>query len=123
MAYALLADDLHHQILNINGAELMTISGFIKIGNEQTGNHVTYKKVTDEEDYKIFDAMGVPQTTDGQFKKGPEAPFSSEGMVTFGQAIREGKMDAFTDDFKKLTGDDPISVAEMFAHSDDLSNW
>lgn len=119
MAYALLADDLHHQILNINGAELMTISDFIKIGNEQTGNHVTYKEVTDEEDYQIFDAMGVPRTTDGQFKKGSEAPFSSEGMVTFGQAIREGKMDTFTDDFKKLTGDDPITVAEMFAHSDD----
>ena len=30
---------------------------------------------------------------------GSEAPFSSDVMVTFAQAIREGKMDVFTDDF------------------------
>jgi len=28
-------------------------------------------------------------------------------------------MSVHTDDFKKLTGDDPISVYEMFSHSDE----
>lgn len=120
VAYALLADDLHYRILNINGAELMTISKFVEIGNKETGNNVSYQEVSDEENYQIFDAMGVPRTTDGKFKKDSEAPFSSDGMVTFGQAIREGKMDLHTDDFKKLTGDDPITVDYMFAHSDDF---
>lgn len=120
VAYALLADDLHYRILNINGAELMTISKFVEIGNKETGNKVSYQEVSDEENYQIFDAMGVPRTTDGKFKKDSEAPFSSDGMVTFGQAIREGKMDLHTDDFKKLTGDDPITVDYMFAHSDDF---
>ena len=106
--------------LNINGAELMTISQFIEYGNKATGNHVTYKFITDEENYAVFDAMGVPRTTDGKFKDGSEAPFSSEGMVTFGQSIRVGKMAKFTDDFKKLTGDDPITVSYMFEHSDDF---
>lgn len=105
--------------LNINGKELMTISKFIEYGNQATGNHVTYKELTDEENYQIFDAMGVPRTTDGVFKKDSEAPFSSDGMVTFAQAIREGKMAVHTDDFKKLTGDDPITVLEMFEHSDE----
>lgn len=41
-------------------------------------------------------------------------------MVTFAQAIREGKMDIFTDDFKKLTGDDPITVKYMFDHNEDF---
>lgn len=121
VAYALhRAFEYDSRPLNINGPELMTITKFIEYGNQATGNHVTYQEVTDEENYQIFDAMGVPRTTDGVFKKDSEAPFSSDGMVTFAQAIREGKMAIFTDDFKKLTGDDPITVLYMFEHSDEF---
>ncbi len=109
-----------HAILDINGPELMTIARFCEIGNEETGNHVDYKFVTDEENYQIFDAMGVPRTTDGVFQKGSEAPFSSDGMVTFAQAIREGKMDIKTDDFQKLTGCEPLTVREMFANQEEF---
>ena len=98
----------------------MTISKFIEYGNQATGNKVTYQELTDEENYQIFDAMGVPRTTDGVFQKDSEAPFSSDGMVTFAQAIREGKMAVCTEDFKELTGDDPITVLEMFKHYEDL---
>lgn len=120
VAYALCNTDLHHAIENINGPELMTIAQFVEIGNTVTGNHVVYQEITDEENYQVFDAMGVPRTTDGVFQEGSEAPFSSDGMVTFAQAIREGKMDVFTDDFKKLTGDDPITVRYMFEHADEF---
>lgn len=120
VAYALASNDYHEAILNINGPELMTISDFVEFGNEATGNQVTYEAITDEENYAIFDAMGVPRTTDGEFIDGSEAPFSSEGMVTFAQAIREGKMDVFTDDFKKLTGQDALTVKYMFEHEDDF---
>lgn len=106
--------------LDINGPELMTISEFVEIGNKATGNHVSYQEITDEENYQIFDAMGVPRTTDGQFKKGSEAPFSSDGMVTFAQAIRLGKMDVFTKDFEKLTGEKALTVRYMFEHTDDF---
>ncbi|MBS5939693.1 MAG: NmrA family NAD(P)-binding protein [Clostridium sp.] len=121
VAYALhRGSEYHESILNINGLELMTISDFIEYGNEATGNHISYQEITDEENYQIWDAMGVPRTTDGIFDEDSEAPFSSDGMVTFAQAIRLGKMDTFTDDFKKLTGDDPISVSYMFEHADDF---
>ena len=123
LAYALHRGDepqYHKATLDINGKELMTISKFIEYGNQATGNHVSYKELTDEENYQVFDAMGVPRTTDGVFKKGSEAPFSSDGMVTFAQAIREGKMAVHTDDFKKLTGDDPITVLYMFEHNADF---
>ncbi|MBW3083358.1 NAD(P)H-binding protein [Bifidobacterium phasiani] len=120
VSHALVAEDLHHAILDINGAELMTISRFVEIGNEATGNHVTYQEITDEENYQVFDAMGVPRTTDGVFQEGSEAPFSSDGMVTFAQAIREGKMAVKTDDFVRLTGDEPITVRYMFEHADDF---
>lgn len=109
-----------HATLDINGPELMTISDFVAYGNQATGNNVRYQEITDEENYQIFDAMGVPRTTDGVFKKDSEAPFSSDGMVTFAQAIREGKMDTFTDDFEKLTGEKPMTVLYMFEHADDF---
>ena len=121
LAYALhRGGEYDHATLNINGPELMTISRFIEYGNEATGNHVSYKELTDEENYRIFDAMGVPRTTDGVFQKGSEAPYSSDGMVTFAQAIREGKMAVKTDDFQKLTGQEPITVLYMFRHADEF---
>ncbi|RPA60958.1 nucleoside-diphosphate sugar epimerase [Aerococcus agrisoli] len=120
VAHALVADDIHHSIQNINGPELLTMAEFVEIGNQVTGNNITYKAITDEENYAIFDAMGVPRTTEGEFKKDSEAPYSSDGMVTFAQAIREGKMDTFTDDFEKLTGDKALTVRYMFEHSDDF---
>lgn len=121
VAYALVkGSEYTKATLNINGPELMTISQFVEYGNEATGNNVKYQEITDEENYQIFDAMGVPRTTDGLFKKGSEAPYSSDGMVTFAQAIRLGKMDSFTDDFKKLTGEELITVPYMFAHADEF---
>lgn len=121
VAYALhRGAEYSHATLDINGPELMTISQFIEYGNQATGNSVRYQEITDEENYQIFDAMGVPRTTDGVFKKDSEAPFSSDGMVTFAQAIREGKMGTFTDDYKKLTGQDPMTVLYMFQHSDEF---
>ncbi len=120
LAHALATKEYHESILNINGPELLTIAEFVEYGNKATGNKVSYEEITDEENYAIFDAMGVPRTTDGEFQKDSEAPFSSEGMVTFAQAIREGKMDEFTKDFENLTGEKAITVSYMFENADDF---
>jgi len=121
LAYALhRGGEYSHAVLNINGPELMTISRFIEYGNQATGNKVSYKELTDEENYQVFDAMGVPRTTDGVFLEGSEAPYSSDGMVTFAQAIREGKMAIKTDDFQKLTGQEPLTVLYMFEHANEF---
>lgn len=119
-AYALANRFLHTEVLNINGAESLTMADFAAIGNEVTGNDLSFRTLTDEENYQVFDAMGVPRTTDGDFEEGSSAPFSSEGMVTFGQAIREGKMAVHTDDFLLITGRRPITVREMFERSDEF---
>ena len=121
VAYALhRSNEFSKKVWNINGLELMTISTFCAIGDVSTGNHVPFVNVTDEENYQIWDAMGVPRTTDGEFLKDSEAPFSSDGMVTFAQAIREGKMDIHTKDFTELTGATPISVRYMFDHQEEF---
>ena len=41
-------------------------------------------------------------------------PFCSDGMVTFGRAIRQGQMATFTKDFEELTGQKPITVRRIF---------
>lgn len=121
VAYALhRSNEFSKKAWNINGLELMTISTFCAIGDVSTGNHVPFVNVTDEENYQIWDAMGVPRTTDGVFLKDSEAPFSSDGMVTFAQAVREGKMDIHTKDFTELTGATPISVKYMFDHKEEF---
>lgn len=121
VAYALhRSNEFSKKVWNINGLELMTISTFCAIGDVSTGNHVPFVNVTDEENYQIWDAMGVPRTTDGVFLKDSEAPFSSDGMATFAQAIREGKMDIHTKDFTELTGATPISVRYMFDHQEEF---
>lgn len=41
-------------------------------------------------------------------------PFCSDGMVTFGRAIRLNQMSIFTNDFEELVGRKPVSVKEIF---------
>lgn len=117
-AHAIANPYLHHAVLNINGPEQLTISDLVNIGDNVTGNSVKYQEVSDDEQYSIFDKMGVPRTTEGEFKKGSAAPFSSEGMVTFGQSIRNGQMAIQSSDFQTLTGRKPRTVKYLFEHSD-----
>ena len=112
--------DWEDRVIDVNGAQLLTIGEFVEIGARVTGKAVTYRYVTDEEQYEYFDAIGVPRTTEGMWADSAKAfPFCSDGMVTFGRALRNGQMAVFTDDFEKLTGRKPVSVQEMFEHIDD----
>ncbi len=118
-AYAAMSD-WQDRVVNVNGSELMTIARFLEIASSVTGKKVTYKYVTDEENYAQFDAIGVPRTTEGQWAEtAKNFPFCSDGMVTFGRAIRLGQMAVHTDDFSKLTGRPPLSVSEIFERIDE----
>ncbi len=78
VAYALhRSGEFTRKVWDINGPELMTITQFIEIGNESTGNNLTFQNVTDEENYQIWDAMGVPRTTDGVFLEDSEVRFQA----------------------------------------------
>ena len=97
-AYAAMSEDID-KVLNINGAELLTIADFLEIASEVTGKKVVYKYITDDA-AKNF-------------------PFCSDGMVTFGKAIRQNQMSVYTNDFEKLTGRKPLFVRQIF---EDFSN-
>jgi NAD(P)H dehydrogenase (quinone) len=112
--------DWQDRVVNVNGTELMTIARFLEIASSVTGKKVAYQYVTDEENYAQFDALGVPRTTEGEWAEtAKNFPFCSDGMVTFGRAIRLGQMALKTDDFEMLTGRAPLSVREIFQRIDE----
>jgi len=119
LGFALLRNkEYDHATLNINGKKLLTIAEFVAIGDKVTGKNIGYKEIDDEANYKIFDSMGIPRHVE-DIIEGVTPPFASDGMVTFNEAIRKEKFNVCTDDFKKLTGDDPVDIEYMFAHADD----
>ena len=107
--------DWTDRVIDVNGAEPLTIGEYIAIANEVTGHDVKYVEINDEQQYAFFDSIGVPRTTEDMWAQtATNFPFCSDGMVTFGRAIRLGQMSTFTDDFEKLTGRKPITVREIF---------
>ena len=108
-----------NHIYNITGPTANTMEEFVAIGSEVTGKKVVYKYVDDDELYTFFDSKGIPRTMDGDWSKAdPAFPFCSDGMVTFGIAIRKDQMSYCTNDFEMLTGKKPLSVREMFEDID-----
>jgi NAD(P)H dehydrogenase (quinone) len=104
-----------YKIYYITGPTANTIAEFVAIGSEVTGKNVTYKFIDDDEMWAFFDSKGVPRKTDGDWSKAdPAFPFCSDGMVTFGIAIRKDQMSYCTNDYEMLSGKKPLSVREIF---------
>ncbi len=118
-AYAAMSD-WEDRIVDINGAELLTIGEYLAIASDVTGKKVEYQYIDDEAQYEFFDSIGVPRTTEEMWADtAKNFPFCSDGMVSFGKAMRLGQMSTFTDDFEKLTGQKPLTVCQMF---EDIEN-
>lgn len=112
--------DWEDRVVNVNGAQLLTTSEFVEIGNSVTGYEVRHESITDEENYRMLDELGVPRTTEGTWEGDAQKfPYCGDGMVTFGKAIRKNQMAVHTDEFHQLTGDEPITLKEMFENIDD----
>jgi NAD(P)H dehydrogenase (quinone) len=112
-AAAVLTGDGHEgQVYNITGPELQTFRDVAAMMAEITGCPVEYVSTTDDEQYAMFDAMGIPRSpVDDQTVAG--LPWNSDDMVTFGQAIREGFLQICSDDVERLTGQRARSVRQM----------
>ncbi len=112
-AVAVMTSDGHEgQTYNITGPELQTFEEVTVILSEVTGKPISYVSVDDEQQYAMFDAMGIPRRpVDDQTVGG--LPWNSDDMVTFGQAIREGFLEVCTKDVERLTGRPARSVRQM----------
>ncbi len=107
--------DWQDRVIDVNGPELLTIGEYLAIASEVTGKKVEYQYIDDETQYAFFDSIGVPRTTEDMWAQtASNFPFCSDGMVTFGRAIRLGQMATFTNDFEELTGQKPMTVKEIF---------
>jgi len=111
-AAVLLGEGHEGQVYNITGPELQTFREVAALMAQITARPVAYVSATDEEQYAMFDAMGIPRRpVDDQSVAG--IPWNSDDMVTFGQAIREGFLEVCTDDVERLTGRKARSVRAM----------
>ncbi|KAG5719066.1 hypothetical protein E4T56_gene10425, partial [Termitomyces sp. T112] len=110
------------RIYNITGPELQSFAEVTAILSQITGVPLAYMPVSDEAQYAIFDAMGIPRRpVDDQSVNG--IPWNSDDMVTFGAAIREGFLAICSDDVEKLTGRPARSITPVepnIAHKDRL---
>lgn len=119
-AVAVMTSEGHEgQTYNITGPELQTFEEVTAILSEVTGKSITYVSVDDEQQYAMFDAMGIPRRpVDDQTVGG--LPWNSDDMVTFGQAIREGFLEICSGDVEKLTGRPARSVRQMIEENVDF---
>lgn len=112
--------DWADRVIDVNGYEQLTIAEYVAIASEVTGKQVRYQYIDDDAMYAYFDSIGVPRTTEEMWADtAKNFPFCSDGMVSFGRAIRLNQMSTFTNDFEELVGRKPISVREIFEHMDE----
>ena len=96
---------------DLTGPGLVTIPEAMAMVSEISGKPIVYDYVTDDDMQAHFDALGFPRhASDGPVD--PAKPWSSDDMVSFEQAIREGYFEVVSDHVEKLTGKKPRSLRD-----------
>jgi NAD(P)H dehydrogenase (quinone) len=97
---------------NLTGPELLTIPKAMKMVSELTGRPIVFDYVTDDDMQAHFDRLGFPRhASDGPVD--PARPWSSDDMVSFERAIREGFFAVISDDVQRLTGRKPRPLRDV----------
>jgi NAD(P)H dehydrogenase (quinone) len=97
---------------DVTGPELLSYRQICALISEISGAAIAYNDVTDEQFYGMWDAMGVPRESTGDFTNSP-FPWCSDDMVSFGRAIREGMMEVLSGSVEELTGTKPTTMREL----------
>jgi NAD(P)H dehydrogenase (quinone) len=98
---------------DISGPELWTLPDAMALVSEMSGKPIAIEPVDDEGMYRYFDSLGAVRKAEDLTPDTP-IPWASEGMVTFGQAIREGFMEVLSDDVERITGRMPRTLRSVF---------
>lgn len=113
-AVGVLTQDGHaNKAYDVTGPELWTLPDAMALVAEMAGKPIEVELVDDEGMFAYFDALGVARKASDVVPDGP-IPWASEGMVTFGQSIREGYMDVASDDVERVTGRKPRTLRSVF---------
>lgn len=96
----------------LTGPEALSVPEALAMASEIAGKPIEVEQVDDEGMFAYFDSLGVPRHASDIIPDGP-IPWSSDDMVTFGTAIREGYFAQATDHVDRLTGHPPRSLREV----------
>ncbi len=96
----------------VTGPEALDFPAVSRMIRELSGARIEDIDLSDEAMYAMWDSLGVPREATGDFSKSP-VPWCSDGMVSFGRMIREGRLDRVTDVVERFTGRKPRSLREL----------
>lgn len=112
-AVAVLTQDGHGDTAyTLTGPELLSIPEALALASDIAGKPIRVDPVDDDAMFAYFDSLGAPRHASDIVPDGP-IPWSSDDMVTFGTAIREGFFDRCTDHVERLTGTAPRSLRDV----------
>ncbi|QZH75789.1 MAG: NAD(P)H-binding protein [Erythrobacter sp.] len=113
IAVAVLLQDGHENMAyDVTGPDLWTLPDAMALIADMAGKPIAVHDVDDQGMFAYFDSLGVPRKSADVDPNGP-IPWASEGMVTFGQSIREGFMDIASNDVERVTGRKPRSLRSV----------
>lgn len=114
MAVGVLTQEGHENgAYDVTGPELWTLPDAMALVSEMAGKPIKVEIVDDEGMFRYFDSIGAVRKAEDLTPDTP-IPWASEGMVTFGQSIREGFMDIESDDVERVTGRKPRTLRSVF---------
>jgi NAD(P)H dehydrogenase (quinone) len=113
IAVGVLTQEGHaNRAYDVTGPEIWTLPGAMALVSEMAGKPIAIEPVDDEGMFAYFDSLGVARKASDVMPDGP-IPWASEGMVTFGQSIREGFMDIESNDVERITGRKPRTLRSV----------
>lgn len=114
VAVGVLTQDGHeNQTYTVTGPELLSVPEAMAMVSEMAGKPIDLVAVDDEGMFQYFDSLGAVRKAEDLTPETP-LPWASEGMVTFGQAIREGYFNVLSDTVERIAGHKPRSLREVF---------
>ena len=90
------------KVYNITTPESVSIQELAQIATEVTGESYSYEPISDDEWIKRWKAQGRPD-------------WALEAGQTSYQALRAGELDVVSDDYEKVTGQKPRTIAQIIA--------
>ena len=90
------------KVYNITTPESVSMNELAQIATDVTGDRYAYEPISDGEWIKRWTAQGRPD-------------WALEAGLTSYEALRAGEFDIVSDDYKKVTGQEPKSIAQIIA--------
>jgi NAD(P)H dehydrogenase (quinone) len=109
---ALLGRGEDDRVYEVTGPEQLTYRQVCAMIAEISGADLEYAPISDEEQYAIFDALGVPREYQEDMSSSP-IPWNSDDMVSFSRAIRVGHMSSLSDAVQTLGLRSPRSMRSV----------